>query len=119
MSIKLGDLVLDIPQTAGKTIFLIEEPRPYFNYVEGTRGSVAGTVYTTLIPRLNYEKQQIKVPNEMTPTVKYNGTPVPVGFKGLTGKAYQDFQHGGEIKLSLKAESIYLADQQPTLKLKG
>ncbi|RGC26477.1 hypothetical protein DWX59_16280 [Enterocloster aldenensis] len=118
MSIKLSDLIINIPETIGETVLLVEEPRPYFNYVEGVKGAVAGTVYTVLSPCLNYEKQTIKVPNEITPSVEYKGTPADVSFRGLTGKAYQDFNHGGAIKLSVTADSISLVEQ-PKLKLKG
>lgn len=119
MSIKLSDLIINIPETIGETVLLVEEPRPYFNYIEGVKGSVAGTVYTVLSPCLNYEKQTVKVPNETVPTVEYNGTPVNVSFKGLSGKAYQDFNHGGAIKLSVTADSISSVEHQQKLKLKG
>lgn len=42
MSIKLSDLSINIPETIGETVLLVEEPRPYFNYIEGVKGSVAG-----------------------------------------------------------------------------
>lgn len=119
MSIKLSDLIINIPETIGETVLLVEEPRPYFNYIEGVKGAVAGTAYTVLLPCLNYEKQTVKVPNGSSPTVKYNGTPVNVTFSGLSGKAYQDFNHGGAIKLSVTADSISLVDHQQKLKLKG
>lgn len=118
MSIKLSDLIINIPETIGETVLLVEEPRPYFNYIEGVKGSVAGTVYTVLSPCLNYEKLPIKVPNE-TATVEFNGSPVNVSFKGLSGKAYQDFNHGGAIKLSVTADSIFSVEHQQKLKLKG
>lgn len=118
MSIKLSNLVVDIPATIGNIAVLVEKPRLYFNYNEGVKGDIAGTSYPVLLPELNYEKQIIKIPHELTPTVEYKGTPLNVAFRGLTGKAYQDFNHGGAIKLSITAESISLAEQ-PKLKLKG
>lgn len=119
MSIKLSDLIIDIPETIGETVLLVEEPRPYFNYTEGVKGAIAGTVYTVLSPCLNYEKQTVKVPDETSPTVQYKGTPVNVTFRGLSGKAYQDFNHGGAIKLSVTANSISLVEHQQKIKLKG
>lgn len=120
MSIKLGDLKIDISATIGDTALLVEEPRPYFNYNEGVKGDVAGTAYTVLLPALNYDKQTIKIPNEISPAIEYKGAPVNVIFKGLTGKAYQDFRNNGVIKLSIMAEGISLAEQeQPRLRLKG
>lgn len=118
MSIKLSNLVIDIPETIGDSALLVENPRPYSTYNEGIKGAVAGTAYTVLLPGLNYEKQTVKIPNEITPTVEYKGTPINVTFKGLAGKAHQDFNHGGAIKLSITAESISLAEQ-PKLKLRG
>jgi hypothetical protein len=106
MSIRLSNLSINISETIGPQTLLVDEPRPYFNYVEGVKGTVAGMAYTILSPQLNYEKQLIKVPNETTPSVEYKGVPVYVSFSGLEGKAYQDFNHGGTIKLSITAESI-------------
>lgn len=92
-------------------VLLVEEGHPYFKYVEGVKTEVGGIAYNILVPSLGYKTISVKVENESTPSICYIGTPIPVSFTNARGKAYQDFQKGGEIKLSIVADSIHIVEK--------
>lgn len=117
MALKLQDLIIDVQSMCAGDILLIGEAHPYYKYVEGVKtDNVAGISYPTLIPSLNYEKVPIKVEGELIPSVEYAGTPIKLAFDDLTGKAYQDFKTK-EIKLSLSATSVKIADGKARIKI--
>lgn len=90
---------------------LIGEGRPYAKYEEGVKTGIGGTAYNVLVPCLEYQTLTVKVAGELTPSVHFSGSPVPVKFAGVTGKAYQDFQRNGEIKLSIFADSVHVVEK--------
>lgn len=117
MALKLQDLIIDIPSMFNGDILLISEGRPFLKYTEGVKtDEIAGISYECVNTKMNYEKVTVKVIGETKPSIKYDGTPIKVVFEGLAGKAYQDFKHGGEIKLSLTATAISRAETK-TLKM--
>lgn len=88
------------------TVLLIEKPRVYENYDEGVKTGPAGLAYHCLCEGLNFEKLTIKVPGSTVPQVEYEDEPIPVTFEGVSGKLWQDFKSGGEVKLSVTAKSV-------------
>ena len=112
MAIKLQDLQIDIHSMFKDDVLLIGEGHPFQKYVDGVKTDDIGGV-----TGMNYEKVSVKVRGETKPSIQYEGTPIKVIFEGLEGKAYQDFRHGGEIKLSLSASAILRADTKTTLKI--
>lgn len=117
MALKLQDLIIDIPSMFKGDILLIGEGHPFLKYVEGVKtDEIGGVSYECVNTSMNYEKVSVKVTGETNSSIKYDGTPIKVVFEGLKGKAYQDFKHGGEIKLSLTATAISQAETK-TLKM--
>lgn len=117
MSIKLSNLVIDIPKTLEGDILLLENPRVYENYEEGVKTGPAGLAYTCLCEGLNFEKQVVKIPGATEPPFEYEGKPIHVTFGGIEGKAWQDFSNKGEIKLSVTAKSITPLVEKPHIKM--
>lgn len=118
MALRLQDLIIDIPSMFSNDILLISEGHPFYKYVEGVKtDEIGGITYECVNTSMNYEKVSVKVTGETRPSIKYEGTPIKVVFNELDGKAYQDFKHGGEIKLSLTAKTISKADSKATLKI--
>lgn len=117
MALKFKDLIIDIPSMFKHDILLIGEGQPFLKYVEGIKtDEIGGVSYECLNTGMNFEKVFVKVTNESKPSIKYEGTPIKVVFEGLEGRAYQDFKHGGEIKLSLTATAISQVETK-TLKM--
>ena len=118
MAIKLQDLQIDIHSMFKDDVLLICEGHPFQKYVDGVKtDDIGGVTYECVNTGMNYEKVSVKVRGETKPSIQYEGTPIKVIFEGLEGKAYQDFRHGGEIKLSLSASAILRADTKTTLKI--
>lgn len=80
--------------------------RAFYNYEEGVKKSIGGTSYDLLLPNMDYEKAVIKIMGEMTPSISYEGEPIPVEFVKPTVKAWQDFNNGEVVRLSITAEKI-------------
>lgn len=117
MALKLQDLIIDIPSMFKNDILLISEGRPFYKYVDGVKtDEVGGISYEIVNTGLHFEKVSVKVTGETRPSVKYDGAPIKVVFNNLDGRAYQDFKHGGEIKLSLTATAISQSETK-TLKI--
>lgn len=115
--LNLSDLPLDTTKIAKSDILLVGEGRISLKYADGIKtDEIEGITYNCIHPALNYEKIPVKVLGETKPSIKYEGTPVKVVFEGVTGRAYQDFKRGGEIKLSLTATAISRVDTK-TLKM--
>lgn len=108
---QLSKLKVNCPETLGR-MYLIEEPHVYEGYKEGIKTGPEGLVYTVMSEMQNFDKFLIKIPGTIIPTVKYQGSPVPVEFEGLEGKLWQDFRHGSEIKLSISAKAIRIEQSQ-------
>lgn len=117
MAIRLKDLVIDVPKTLEGEILLLEEPRVYENYEEGVKTGPGGLAYTCLCEGLNYEKQVIKVAGSITPEIQFEDKPIRVALEGLEGKAWQDFNNRGEIKLSVIAKKIVPVADKPRLRM--
>lgn len=115
----LKHIKLDMQSTLSSgTVLLIEKPRVYENYDEGVKTGPAGLAYLCLCEGLNFEKLTIKVPGSTVPQVEYEDEPIPVSFGGLEGKLWQDFKNGGEVKLSVTANSIAPVGENKRLKMK-
>lgn len=106
MSIKLKDLKFDVEGTLKGKMLLVEPPKVYEGYKDGVRTGPEGLAYTCLCDGINYEKQIIKVAGSVTPPFVFDGLPIPVRFKNLRGKVWQDWSNKGEIKLSVTADSV-------------
>lgn len=50
-------------------------------YVEGVKTGIGGTAYNVLLPALDYLNVPVKIEGEMTPSIEYSGTPIPVIFR--------------------------------------
>lgn len=107
MSSILNCLKFDVEETvkAGTTL-LIGKPRVYEKYEDGVKAGLGGLSYPCLFEGLNFEKISVKVPGSIEPEINYENEAIPVIFEGLTGKLWQDFRSGGEVKLSLTAKRI-------------
>lgn len=117
MALTLKDLPLDTRKIGEIPASLVGESRIVYKYRDGVKtDEIEGTTYTGLFPTLNYEKVSVKVIGEIKPSIIYEGKPIQVIFENLDGKAYQDFKHGGEIKLSLTATAISQVETK-TLKM--
>ena len=109
---KLKDLSFDVKKTVDGKLLLVEKPTEYEGYKDGVKTGSEGLRYTVLCEKLNFDKITIKIPGKLTPSIVYEGTPVPVSFEGLEGKVWQDFNNHGEIKLSLTATDIKVAGEK-------
>lgn len=115
--ITLKDLPLDTRKMGEIPPSLVGEARIAYKFINGDKtDEIEGITYTGLFPALNYEKVPVKVIGETKPSIIYEGKPIQVIFENLDGKAYQDFKHNGEIKLSLTATAISRVETK-TLKM--
>ena len=108
------ELLSKLPIEGKKVVanaMLVSEGRPYSKYVEGVKTGIAGTAYNVLLPALDYLNVPVKIEGEMTPSIEYSGTPIPVIFSDVYCKAYRDFGKSGEIKLSITAKGIQVLDR--------
>ena len=117
MSINVRDLVLDSAKTL-KGCAIVEQGRPYYKYENGKKAGQEGTVYKLLLPVMGYLPNPLKVIGEMTPSVEFAGTPIPVVLTEPTVSAYQDFRTG-EIKLTITATGITPANSKKIALQKG
>lgn len=110
MSDVLNKLPIDAKQVVANAM-LVSNGRPYMNYVEGVKTGVGGTAYNFLLPALDYINVPVKIEGEMTPSIEYLGSPIPVALSEVRCKAYRDFGKSGEIKLSIIAKGIQMLDR--------
>lgn len=102
---KISDLKINVPETIGENLMMVDNPREIFHYEDGKRtDTLDGIGYTVISPNLSWEKVLVKV-KETAPSIEYKGTPIEVNFTNLDGKAWQDYR-SNTIKLSLTADSI-------------
>lgn len=106
----LSKLPIDGKQVVANAM-LVGAGRAYSKYSEGVRTGKAGTAYNVLLPVLDYLNVLVKIEGEMSPSIEYSGTPIPVTFSEVYCKAYRDFKNGGEIKLSITAKGIQVVDK--------
>lgn len=106
----LSKLPIDEKQVVANAM-LVSEGRPYMKYVEGVKTGVAGTAYNLLLPALDYVNVTVKIEGEMTPSIEYLGTPIPIVLSEVRCKAYRDFGRSGEIKLSITAKGIRVLER--------
>lgn len=117
MALRLQDLIIDIPSMFSNDILLISEGHPFYKYVDGIKtDEIGGITYECVNTGMNYEKVSVKIMGETKASIKFEGSPIKVIFNDLQGKVYQDFKHGGEIKLSLTATAISRVETK-TLKM--
>lgn len=108
---KVSDLKINVPETIGENLMLIDEPRKILHYEDGKRTDTLDSIgYTVISPNLSWEKVLVKV-KETSPSIEYQGTPIEVKFINLDGKAWQDYR-SNTIKLSLTADSIEIVNQK-------
>ncbi len=108
---KVSDLKINVLETIGENLMLVDNPREIFHYEDGKRtDTLDGIGYTVISPNLSWEKVLVKV-KETTPSIEYKGTPIEVNFTNLDGKAWMDFR-SNSIKLSLTADSIEPVNQK-------
>lgn len=105
----LKNLVIDGEATIGRKLLLLGL-RPYAGYKEGVRGDVEGITFNCLSEKMGYEKVDIKVAGILEPPFEFTGSPVPVVFDDLEAKVWQDWSSKGEVKLSITAKSVRLAE---------
>lgn len=102
--INIKDLVLDTSKTL-KGCAVVEQGRSYSKYENGKKAGQEGTMYKLLLPMMGYLTNPVKIVGEMTPSIAFTGTPIPVVLTEPTVSAYQDFRTG-EIKLTITATGI-------------
>ena len=106
----LSYLRVDYSSLISDGILLTEPPKSFYEFKEQI-----GIKYTGVSPNMDYKEIDVKVKGQLKPSVEYQGTPINVYFTGLTGNLYQDFKRGGEVKISLYAETV--STSKGTIKL--
>ena len=117
-SMKIYDLVIDIPKTLGVNLLATSEGHPYYEYTEGVKtDKIAGYQYEIMAERLNYDKVTVKIAGQAESAITYSGELIPVRFENLTGKAWTDYKNGSEIRLSLTATAIFPVNIEKKLRI--
>ena len=98
-------LVINAHETLGDKLLLLGH-RPLAKYIEGIKGEQEGITVTCLSEKMGYEKVDIKIVGLMELPFVFDNSPIPVNFEGLEAKIWQDWEHKGELKLSLSAQGI-------------
>ena len=107
----LKHLVIDGQATIGSKVLLLSV-RPYASYKEGVKGEQEGVTFNCLSEKMGFEKVDIKVAGILEPPFEFDGSPIPVEFDGLEVKIWQDWKNKDEVKLSVTAKNVRLAENK-------
>lgn len=104
-------LSIDGNATIGNRLLLLNV-KPYASYKEGVKGDVEGITLNCLSEKMEFEKVDIKIAGILETPFEFTGTPIPVEFDGIEAKVWQDWNSKGEVKLSLTAQNVRLAENK-------
>lgn len=99
----IKDIKIDIVKTFGNCM-LVENPKEKYAYEEGKKTDKLEAISYPIISTKTWDKFMAHV-KEKTPSLEYNGNPIPVTFTNAEAKLWQDFRTN-EIKVSISADSI-------------
>lgn len=112
---KLNEVIFSFEETFGD-LMLIGTPKEVFRYVDGKKTEELEAIGYPVISTKLWEKFIIKV-KEKSPSVIFEGKPVPVTFTNIDAKLWQDFK-SNDIKVNATSDSIELLTTHNSTRLK-
>ncbi|MDO4332735.1 MAG: hypothetical protein Q4C58_08620 [Eubacteriales bacterium] len=111
---KLSDIKIFFDETFGE-VLVVSDGMEVYSYVDGKKTDKIDAIGYRALGTKNWEPFLLKV-REKIPSLKYNGTPIPVKLTGIDAKLWMDYK-SNEVKVSVTVESVEPITSGSRLKL--